>query len=85
LKTTNKSEKFESLSLFVFFFALVCDGIFIKTYNIENVLVIEPKQYTVSMRVYVLFGPEILQAGGEKGLTTFLARGEVAVCSNLSR
>ena len=68
LITTNKSAKFESLSLFVFFFTLVCKMIFIKTHNIEIIFVIELPKYTFSKRVCALFSPEILQAGAVKGL-----------------
>ena len=41
LKTTNKSAKFEILTLLNYFFALACERIFIKTHNIEIRFVIE--------------------------------------------
>ena len=37
MKTTNKSAKFKPVSLCVFFFALACERIFIKTHSIESV------------------------------------------------
>ena len=68
LITTNKSAKFESLSLFVFFFTLVRERTFIKMHSIEIRFVTEPKLYTVSRRVCARSSPDILQAVAVKGL-----------------
>ena len=49
----------------VFFFALACERIFIKTHNIESRWT---RKYTVCRYVCASFSPESLQAGAVKGL-----------------
>ena len=56
------------LRLFVFFFALACERIFLKTHSTESRCVSTGK-YTVCRRVLASFSPGILQAGAVKWLT----------------
>ena len=58
LKTTNKSATFETLIVSVFFFALACERIFIKTHSIKS-RCYRSEKYTVCMHVRVSFSPEI--------------------------
>ena len=55
------------LSLCVFFFALACQRIFIRTHNIQSRCVIGPEN-TARRCVHVSFSPEILQATAVKVL-----------------
>ena len=61
LKTTHKSEKFETICLFVFFFALGCERIFIKTHSIdidvigpENILFAGASAHLSARKFYML-------------------------------
>ena len=53
----------------VFLFALACENIFSKTYNIEIRFVIEPENVLLAS-VCAVFSREILQAGAVKELST---------------
>ena len=55
------------LSLFVFFFALACEKIFVRTRSIEN-RCYRTGKYPVRRRVLAFFSPKILQAGAVMGL-----------------
>ena len=59
---TNKSAKFEILSLFVFFFTLACEGIFIKTDRIKVDVLQDQKIYCLKA------WPCIFQPGNFTGL-----------------
>ena len=65
---TNKSENLKPLSLFVFFFALALERIFIKTHHTESTCVTGPESILFLRRVRASFSPEMLQAGAVKGL-----------------
>ena len=56
------------MSIFVFFFALACERIFIKTHSIKKSMCYRTGKYTVRRRFHASFIPEILQAGAVKGL-----------------
>ena len=67
LKTTIKVRNLKALSLFVFFFTLACERIFIKTHSIEN-RSCRTVKYTVCRRIRASFSPVVLQARAVKGL-----------------
>ena len=69
LEKTNKCAKFESH--FVFFFALACARIFIKTHRTEKKFVIKQENILFLRRVRASFSPEILHDGAVKGLIWF--------------
>ena len=69
LKTTQKVRNLKPLNLFVFFFALVCERISIKTHRTEN-RCYRTGNYTVCKRVPASSSLEVLQAGEVKGLNT---------------
>jgi len=73
LKTIIKSAKFETFKLSVFFLALACERIFIKTHSIESRKCYRTGRYTVYRRVHATFSPEIVQAGAVKGLNSIRA------------
>ena len=67
LRLTNKSAKFESLSLFVFFFTLVYERIFIKTHNIKSDLLLNPQNMLLA-GVFVHFsGQKFYRLGQWRG------------------
>ena len=65
LKTTNKSAKFQTVS--VVFHTLSCERTFIETQSSES-RCYRSEKYTVCRHVRASFNPEILQAGAVKGL-----------------
>ena len=72
LKTTHKCAKFESVSLFVFLFALAWEMIFIKAYYIESTCVKGPENILFQAR------PCVFQLGyftgwGSEGVNNFFA------------
>ena len=70
---TNESAKYEILNLSVFFLALACKTISIKTHSTESRFVTAPENILFG-GVRVFFSPEMLQAGAVKGLITFSVR-----------
>ena len=71
-KKEKKWRNFKPFSLFVFFFALVCEMTFIKTHSVESRCHCRTRKYTVSRHVPASFSLEVLQAGAVKGLRTML-------------
>ena len=72
LKTTLNSAKFEKpVSLLVFFFALACESIFIKTHSTEN-RSYRTVKYTVCRCNRAAFSPETVLAVAVKGLKSHL-------------
>jgi len=59
---------FENLGLFVFFFALACERIFIKMHGTESKFVIRPETILFLRCVRASFTLEIFQAVALKGL-----------------
>ena len=70
LEKNIKSAKLESL--FVFFFTLACERIFIKTYNIESRCVIEPENILFG-GMSVNFQPGTFTGQGSEGVKSSLA------------
>ena len=63
LKTTNKVQNVKHCILFVFFFMLACERIFIKTHTTDSRCVIGPENVLFLRWVLASFSPGILQAG----------------------
>jgi len=71
LKTTNESEKSEILKPFcLFFFALACERIFIKTYSIESRYVIGLETILFVRASMHLFQPGNFTGSGSEGVNT---------------
>ena len=66
-KGTITVRNLKPFSLFVFFIALACEKISIKTHSIEN-RCYRTGKYTLCRRVHAPFSPDILQAVAVKGL-----------------
>ena len=69
MKTTNKSAKYESLSFFVFIFALARERIFIKTHNVETRFDIGPENRPLA-GVCVQFAARKCTGWGSEGVKT---------------
>ena len=82
-ENNQKVQNLKPVSLFVFFFALSSERIFMKTHSTEGRCVIGPEN-TVCMRIRASFSPEILQALALKGLKTSRVSSEYILLVTMS-